>query len=295
MTIVTAVRLGALGDLVMTLPALRAVSHLQLVTDARYVPLLRHALPGALVTDPSSLDALRPADEVLDLHGVPRSRRLLSLVPRTAGATLRRTPKDDLRRRALLVPGLRRFGGGRTWPERHGALVGEAGRPTLVARSPARAATPLLGVVVGAGHPGKAWPRERHGQLAAAWRAATGGRTRSFAGPGEEPLPGDGIDPWDDGGDLLRLLDGLAGCDVVVAADTGPLHLAGALGRPVVGLFGPTPVDAGFWVWEGVALRPSTSCAPCSMHGAGPCWRLRRRCLEHRVEDVLAAALGLRP
>ena len=295
MTVVTAVRLGALGDLVMTLPALRAVHDLQLVTDSRYVPLLRHALPGAVVTDPSALDVLRPADEVLDLHGVPRSRRLLPRVPRTDGSTLRRTPKEDLRRRALLVPGLRRFGGGRTWPERHGALVGGEGRPRLEAPNPTGASSPLLGLVVGAGHPGKAWARERHEQLAAAWSAATGGRSRSFAGPGEEPLTGDAIDPWDDGGDLLRLLDGLAGCDVVVAADTGPLHLAGALGRPVVGLFGPTPVDAGFWVWEGVALRPAVSCAPCSMHGAGPCWRLRRRCLEHRVEDVLAAALGLRP
>jgi heptosyltransferase-1 len=40
--------------------------------------------------------------------------------------------------------------------------------------------------------------------------------------------------------DLLQLTALLRRAKFVVAADTGPLHLAAALGTPVVGLYGPT-------------------------------------------------------
>jgi ADP-heptose:LPS heptosyltransferase/lauroyl/myristoyl acyltransferase len=45
---------------------------------------------------------------------------------------------------------------------------------------------------------------------------------------------------------LLDFARGLLGCRLVVANDTGGMHLANALGRPVVGLFGPTnPIRTG--------------------------------------------------
>jgi heptosyltransferase-1 len=65
------------------------------------------------------------------------------------------------------------------------------------------------------------------------------------AGPGEEPLA-DGLAAATGGraetiaptlGQLIALTRRIALC---VAGDTGPLHLACALGRPVVGIYGPT-------------------------------------------------------
>jgi ADP-heptose:LPS heptosyltransferase len=40
--------------------------------------------------------------------------------------------------------------------------------------------------------------------------------------------------------DLLQLIAVLRRASVLVAGDTGPLHLAAALGTPCVGIYGPT-------------------------------------------------------
>jgi heptosyltransferase I len=50
------------------------------------------------------------------------------------------------------------------------------------------------------------------------------------------------------GSGLRRLVALLDGCDLVISPDTGPLHLAGALGRPVIGLYGyNSPTRVGPW------------------------------------------------
>ena len=324
---ITAMRLGRLGDLVMTLPALQWLAEdavLQVVVGEPYVDLLKGAVPGArVVGDP---EGLAVADVVLDLHGVPASRRLLPKVPASAAAIQLATRKESHLRRPLLVPGLRSLmRPRRTWPERHLEAARRARtalglpsrrapavRPSLVELLPPDAGAsgsnsvpaPVLGLVVGAGEVTKRWPLDHFVRLASLWTERTGGTCRLFAGPGEEGLVDrvagavPGVERWLEGADtpLRDLCHGLSGCDVVVAGDTGPLHLAGALGRPVVGLFGPTPRDAGFWVWgdRGTALRTGVGCSPCSMHGQRGCWRGRRACLEDLIpEDVLAAALGL--
>jgi heptosyltransferase-1 len=58
----------------------------------------------------------------------------------------------------------------------------------------------------------------------------------------------------------------------VVAGDTGPLHLACAVGAPVVGLYGPTdPARNGPFSADDVVVRRVPSCAPC----------YSRRCATH--------------
>ena len=49
-----------------------------------------------------------------------------------------------------------------------------------------------------------------------------------------------------------------------LAADTGPLHIAGAMGTPVVALFGPTdPARNGPWGEGDEVVRKIPTCAPC--------------------------------
>ncbi len=60
----------------------------------------------------------------------------------------------------------------------------------------------------------------------------------------------------------------IAGSKVVVSADSGPLHIAVALGVPVVALFGPTdPQRTGPYGWKESrkikVLRASVLCSPC--------------------------------
>ena len=52
----------------------------------------------------------------------------------------------------------------------------------------------------------------------------------------------------------------------VVAADTGPLHLAAFAGVPVVGLFGPKdPRTYGPWSARGTVVRAGVPCSPCRL------------------------------
>jgi lipopolysaccharide heptosyltransferase I len=114
------------------------------------------------------------------------------------------------------------------------ADVGAAGMGAYVVLSP------------GGGWRSKCWPAERFGGLCARIRRELGLGCVINYGPGEEALAdevrrasGDGQPIVYDGelGPLTALLQG-ARC--IVGGDTGPLHLAVALGTRAVALFGPT-------------------------------------------------------
>ncbi len=288
-------RYGRLGDLVMTEPALRWASwvpglKVSLVTDSHYVGAFDSLLKGVtLCTD------VPDCDLVLDLHRVRRSRAARRGRPWLGVA------KEHLRRRALLKFPALGLSPRYSWPERHLAAM-ERALLRLGCELPARpAALPRLaptmdvsgrrlGLVLGAGHATKRWPVRHWEELASRWR----GEVVAFVGPGEENLAAAaGVQPWPDTS-LEGLIEGLSTCEVVVAGDTGPLHLAAALGRSVVGLFGPTPLETGFWVWagQGTALRrDDLPCSPCDLHGAASCPRGHHRCLEELPAVAALAAL----
>ena len=73
-----------------------------------------------------------------------------------------------------------------------------------------------------------------------------------------------------------------------VGCDTGPMHLAAALGVPVVALFGPAdPARTGPFGAGHVLVRVPPPCAPC---GRKTCNQPRHACMEDLdVERVLAA------
>jgi ADP-heptose:LPS heptosyltransferase len=91
----------------------------------------------------------------------------------------------------------------------------------------------------------------------------------------------------------MGLAGALAACDAVVANDSGPMHLAAAVGTPVVGLFGPTSPALGFAPVGGgaVSVHLGLHCSPCSRHGKTPCWRERRYCMEDLDPEVVFRAL----
>jgi heptosyltransferase-1 len=96
----------------------------------------------------------------------------------------------------------------------------------------------------GAGWGAKRWPVERYGEVARTF-AAKGYGVVINAGPQEELLArevnaasGDVTTVLSPGLDELIAL--IRRTSLVIAGDTGPLHLASALGKPVVGIYGPT-------------------------------------------------------
>jgi ADP-heptose:LPS heptosyltransferase len=84
--------------------------------------------------------------------------------------------------------------------------------------------------------------------------------------------------------DLVALA---AGAAVMVSGDTGPLHLAAAVGTPVVGLYGPTRAERnGPWSPEDVVVSRSGS---CECHHQRQCRRETMCLSEIAVDEVLAA------
>jgi heptosyltransferase-2 len=79
---------------------------------------------------------------------------------------------------------------------------------------------------------------------------------------------------------------------LLVTNDSAPLHLASAVGTPIVALFGPTITEFGFGpVRAGdVALGLELQCRPCSSHGPLQCPLGHHRCMRDlTVEAVIAA------
>jgi heptosyltransferase-2 len=82
-------------------------------------------------------------------------------------------------------------------------------------------------------------------------------------------------------------------CTVVVSNDTGPMHMAAALGKPILVLYGPTTPALGFspygvrWEEASVPLE----CRPCHAHGPQCCPLSHWRCMLDLSVDQVAAGV----
>jgi len=82
----------------------------------------------------------------------------------------------------------------------------------------------------------------------------------------------------------------LSRAELVVSNDSSPLHMAIAAERPVVGIFGPTTRELGFFPLapagkSAVAEVAGLSCRPCGMHGHDKCPLGHFRCMLNLSED----------
>ncbi len=103
---------------------------------------------------------------------------------------------------------------------------------------------PLVLINPGAGWGAKRWPAERYGVVAEAL-GDLGASVLVNVGPGEEALASAVIRASHGRAapiecTLEQLIAVTRRVSLVIGGDTGPLHLACALGKPVVGIYGPT-------------------------------------------------------
>ena len=146
------------------------------------------------------------------------------------------------------------------------------------------AGSPIALINPGAAWPNKRWRPEHFGEAAAFLRDVRGYLPFVLWGPGEEALARAVVDASDGSARLApptRLVDLVELCraaSLMVSGDTGPLHIASAVGTPSVSLFGPTdPERNGPWSSEDVVISRFHS---CSCH-------YERRC--HRSDWCLAS------
>jgi heptosyltransferase-2 len=93
--------------------------------------------------------------------------------------------------------------------------------------------------------------------------------------------------------DVRQLVGVLARCDVFVTNDSGAMHLAAALGRPVVAMFGPTSERA--TAPRGGAARVLTAdvfCRPCMLRECPIDHRCMKRIAPETVIEAIEARLG---
>jgi ADP-heptose:LPS heptosyltransferase len=153
----------------------------------------------------------------------------------------------------------------------------------------------------GASVPARAWAPERNRDLVAAL-AATGRRVVVTGAPSERALtafladaPHAGVTDLGGATSLRALAGVLAGADAVIVGNTGPAHLAAAVGTPVVSLFAPT-VPAARWRPWGVPYELLFVDVPCAGCRARECPVAGHPCLSGvTVADVLHALERLAP
>lgn len=90
---------------------------------------------------------------------------------------------------------------------------------------------------------GMRWPRERFGELAAWLRRERGWASVTASAGAGEPIAGVALFASTRVEELIALE---AGAEMVIGNDGGPIHIAAALGKPVVGLYSTTDLE----VWS---------------------------------------------
>jgi heptosyltransferase-1 len=133
--------------------------------------------------------------------------------------------------------------------------------------------SPMVALLPGARWENKRWPashfRELVAQLSRTQRAARfvilGGKSDSELAAEIASAAPDATTDLTGCTSLLQMIEVLRQCRVVVTNDTGPMHVAAALRKPVVGLFGPTnPARTGpYGQTERALQRHDLPCVPC--------------------------------
>lgn len=89
---------------------------------------------------------------------------------------------------------------------------------------------------------------------------------------------------------LNMLIRNIADSDVVVSTDSGPMHIAIALGLPTIAIFGPTTKEFGFYPKFNnctVIEDNNLKCRPCHIHGSDKCPKKDFKCMmSATIEEV---------
>ena len=324
---VLAVRADSAGDVLICGPAIRALAaragavHLLCGPRGRAAAQLLPGVDdivewpvpwidsGAGPVDPASVAALltevggRGLDEAVIFTSYHQSALPLALLLRLAGIPRISAISDDFAGGLLDVR--HRVPEGVPEPERALSLAAAAGYPPPdgedgglrinIGLEPDRPGYVL--VHPGASVPARACPPERCAVFVAAL-ADAGRDVLVTGGPDERELTAyvAGSVAQDRGGatDLAGLARLIAGADALVSGNTGPAHLAAAVGTPVVSLFAPT-VPFGQWgPYQVPTVRLGEQLAACRDTRAVQCPVAGHPCLS-RIDpaDVVAAVDAL--
>ena len=325
------IRFGSLGDLCLLAWTLARLKdrpggenrQVTLVTKAAFAPLMEHVrgidmvvpLTGSGLGELKRLaGTLRSTkwDQVLDAHNILRGHLLLGMMGRSPD---RRLAKDTAARLAFLGFGRLDDRLTRTMHDRFEDLTAGLARApkdpavtvpplaSLATAVPDPVAPAILGLAPGAQWDTKRWPQEYFSELVVRHLADHSGPVRIFLGPREESWFGGGpLEKTARENDrvtvfrdrpLTEVATLLSECRRLVTNDSGLLHVAEAVGTPVVALFGPTVREFGYFpvLPASTVLERPLDCRPCSRNGKRPCHRGDLACLRDIPPGEASAVL----
>ena len=147
----------------------------------------------------------------------------------------------------------------------------------------------VLAVAPGASHGPKRWPAERFARVADHMARFRDMRVlllgseadRSVTGEVANAMGRPAVD-WTGATDLALLPAAVQRCALLVSNDSGPMHVATAVGTPVIGVFGATHPRLGFAPVgpADTAVTLDLPCSPCSLHGNRACRFRTHACME---------------
>jgi lipopolysaccharide heptosyltransferase II len=326
------VRFSSMGDLLLTTPLLRAIRtrypgcRITFVVREDHADTLRHNPRIDRLITWRRGSPLRPLvrqlrsetfTHRLDLHGSLRSRLLRWLV----GGKWSGYPKRRLRR-WLLIFSRRRLGGALGHvadrffeAARELGIHPDGGPPEFfVSAESERAAIDfiaahgvgrdrgLVAIAPGAAHATKRWPVEHWEALVLRLRSRAdvlilGGPAEAALGEHLATVGGPTVVSAAGKFSLVGSAALLRRAKVLAVGDTGLLHLATAVGTPVVGLYGPGVAELGFFPYQAAAtvLQRDLKCRPCSKHGSAKCPLGHHHCLREILPHEVAAAMDRPP
>ena len=96
--------------------------------------------------------------------------------------------------------------------------------------------------------------------------------------------------------DILQSAAIISFCRVILSNDSAPVHIASAMKRPVVAIFGSTIPEFGFAPYgEGhLLLQKKMECRPCGIHGKQKCPQKHFNCMrEITTKEVYEAVVSI--
>jgi heptosyltransferase-2 len=147
--------------------------------------------------------------------------------------------------------------------------------------------SPVIGINPGSTYgKAKCWPSDRFSELIRLLRERLGAHIIIFGSPAERALAeslyrGTRRSVLNLAGEttVMQLAALAARCNAFVSNDTGPMHVACAVGTAVVAIIGPTDPAATGPLGESAIIRKRVNCAPC----------FERECpTDHRCMELIA-------
>ena len=170
----------------------------------------------------------------------------------------------------------------------------------LLAQEAVSPSEPLLAFAPGSTWGTKRWLPEGYAAIARA-APARGLRPVFVGSPAERPLcleialaAGRGAVVLAGMGGIPELVATLARARALVTNDSGPGHVASAVGTPVVAVFGPTVPAFGYTPFgpeHRIVEHPDLPCRPCHSHGPEVCPLGHHRCMRDIGPAPVLAAL----